>query len=317
MNLLLTGASGFLGRNFLAQAPRDRRIVAVYNRDMGFTEFVRHLNNPAITPVQCDLTDRAQVGAMVDCFGRDWECCLYLAATVDIPWSVREPRMDLMLNAGPLLNVLEPIRVDRFIYFSSGAVYDGLSGEVPPDARLSPTLPYAISKLACERYVEFHRQRRGNVGRSLIVRFFGAYGPHEAAHKIYTRLIRTFAVNHSSTYTIYGDGQNLIDAMYVDDAVEAIERIIRGDHWNTTINLAAGSPLTIETLVTRIAAALGLPSLDLRKEGLANESNSFWGSTAEMRTLYGFQPETSLENGIVKFRDFLTTQQAVSRRAGC
>jgi UDP-glucose 4-epimerase len=316
MNLLVTGASGFLGRNFLAQAPAGCRIVAIYNRDAGFTDFVSGLNNPAITPVQCDLTDRAQVGAMFDFTQRDWDCCLHLAATVDIPWSVREPRQELFYNAGGLLNVLELVRADRFIYFSSGAVYDGATGETRPDVPLNPTLPYAISKLACERYVEFHRQRRGNIARSLIVRFFGAYGPHEAAHKIYTRLIHTFAIERSNTYAIYGDGQNLIDAMYVDDAVDAVRRMIAGNHWNDVVNLAAGQPLTIEALVTRVAGALSVPSLNICKNGISNESNGFWGSTGEMRDFYGFEAKTPLDEGIVKFRDFLMAQQPAARRAG-
>jgi nucleoside-diphosphate-sugar epimerase len=318
MNLLVTGASGFLGRNLLAQAPPGCRITAVFNRDKGFIDFVSSLRNGGnIVPVQCDLTDRAHVGAMFDFVGSEWDCCLHLAATVDIPWSVREPRQDLMWNAGVLLNVLEFIRADRFIYFSSGAVYDGLNGEARPDARLSPTLPYAIAKLACERYVEFHRQRRGNIARSLIVRFFGAYGPYEAAHKVYTRLVQTFAIEGSDTYGLYGDGQNLIDAMYVDDAVEAVRRMIEGKHWNHTINLAAGSPMTIESLVTRAGAALGVPFPKICKQGVANEHNDFWGSTAEMRELYGFEAKTPIEEGIVRFRDFLVAKHTVAKRMGC
>ena len=95
-------------------------------------------------------------------------------------------------------------------------------------------------------------------------------------------------------YTIYGDGTNLIDAMFVDDAVDAIEAIIRGAHWNDTINLAGGSPVTVESLVRAVAEALELDSISIDKAGAANEKNDFWGSAGEMRELYGFAPRVTL-----------------------
>src|SRR6185312_253553 len=240
MNLLLTGASGFIGRNLLLRAPEGWRILALYRNSASFPAFISGLNNPNITAAQCDLDSPEQVARLFDQFGSDWESCLYLAAKVDIPWSVREPKQDLLLNTGPLLNLLEGLHAGRFIYFSSGAVYDGLTGEIHPHTPFSPTLPYAISKLACERYVEFFGARRSSLEKYLIVRFFGAYGPYEAPHKIYTRLIEAFAIQGKSSYKIYGDGRNLIDAMYVEDAVEAIRRMLVGDHWNDSVNLAAG-----------------------------------------------------------------------------
>ena len=308
MNLLLTGASGFLGRNVLLRAPADWRIVALYSQDQGFPSFVAGLQRPGITAVRCNLLADAEIAALVDQHGTDWDCCLYFAAKVDIPWSVRDPNGDLLANTVPLVNLLERVRVDRFVYLSSGAVYDGLKGEVTPAAPVAPTLPYAISKLACEQYVQFFRQRRTSIRNSLIVRFFGAYGPYEATHKIYTRLIRALAVERRDCYTIYGDGTNLIDAMFVADAVEAIEGIVRGDHWNRTVNLAGGNPVTVETLVRSAAEALELGSIRIEKVGVANEKNEFWGSARDMRELYGFVPRTTLVDGIRQLRDFLVAE---------
>lgn len=303
MDLLVTGASGFLGRNFILQAPSSYRILAIYCQDPEFAEFVRRAHRPNVVAARCDLTNEQEVAELFRKYGTDWNSCLYLAAKVDIPWSVRDPAQDLLVNTGALLNVLRCIRVGAFIYFSSGAVYDGLSGEVPPDSPLNPTLPYAISKLACERYVEFYRQRAMTIEKSLTVRFFGAYGPYEAQHKIYTRLIQAFGVERQRNYTIYGDGRNLIDAMYVDDAVAAMIRMIDGNHWNQAVNLAGGRPLPIEELVREVSQVLGMSGVRIDKQGLANESNRFWGSTREMRSFYGFEPKVSLAEGIVRFRD--------------
>lgn len=301
--LLLTGASGFLGKNLLLGAPPDWRILAVYRAESDFPEFVRSIGRDQVTPVRCDLADAADVERMFGRYGDRWDACVHLAAAVDIPWSVRDPSGDLRANVLPLLNLLERIHVGKFVYFSSGAVYDGLEGEVHPLVPVSPTLPYAISKLAAERYVACYAQRKRAIDSYLIVRFFGAYGPYEPPHKIYTRLIRAFDQEGRNEYTIYGDGKNLIDAMYIDDAVAAIRKMLAGSCVNEIVNLAAGQPLTIEMLVREVARVLGAGPIHIRKDGIANESNRFWGSTAEMRDLFGFLPGVSLASGILRFRE--------------
>jgi nucleoside-diphosphate-sugar epimerase len=93
--------------------------------------------------------------------------------------------------------------------------------------------------------------------------------------------------------------------MFIDDAVDAIQRILNGPHWNRTVNLAGGNPVTVETLVRDVAGALGMPSIELEKQGAANEKNEFWGSVRDMEHLYGFRPRTPLTEGISRFRDFL------------
>jgi nucleoside-diphosphate-sugar epimerase len=305
MNILLAGASGFMGRNFLLHAPEHHRIIAVYRRDAQFPEFVSKLRRPGVKAVSCDLGDPGQVGKLVRDLGSEWSCCVFLAAKVDIPWSVREPGNDCAANVFPLLNLLKEIRAERFIFFSSGAVYDGLQGEVNATAVIAPTLPYAISKAACERYVEFFHRRRGSIGNYLNVRFFGAYGPYEAPHKIYSRLVRAFAIEGKRSYELYGAGTNLIDALYVEDAVDALLRMVEGRHWNRAIDLAGGQPLTVETLARRVAAALGVSDPCITTSGVAHESNQFWGSLADARELFGFVPRTGLEAGVLKLRDFL------------
>src|SRR5215472_5436737 len=130
MNVLLTGASGFLGKNFILRSSSDLQILALYSTDVGFPEFVSRTKKSNVTAAHCDLKNPEQIAALLKKYGRDWDSCLHLAAKVDIPWSVREPKQDLLLNVGPLLNLLERLRVGKFVYFSSGAVYDGLRGEV-------------------------------------------------------------------------------------------------------------------------------------------------------------------------------------------
>ena len=149
MRLLITGASGFLGRNMLLALPRDWEIVAPYRPgNATLPEFVarHHLDHVRLLP--CDLTDAAQVAEAARQSGTAFDSCLYCASNTSIPDSVRDPVGDLTTNAIGLLNTLERWTCDHFIYLSSGAVYVGLEGVVNPRSPVSPGLPYAISKLA-------------------------------------------------------------------------------------------------------------------------------------------------------------------------
>jgi len=304
MRILLTGASGFVGRNVLLRAPVDWEIVALYSNDQSFPGFVSALNRPNFTACQVDLRSTQEITAAFARYGTDWDCCLYLAAKVDIPWSVQNPKDDLIFNTLSLLNLLETIKVDRFVYMSSGAVYDGLQGEVDSSCPVYPTLPYAISKLTSEEYVRTFCLRRKTIARHTIVRFFGAYGPYEASHKIYGRLVRRFGIERNSSYELYGDGSNLIDAMYIDDAVDAL-LLIANDPHDTTLDLAGGHPISIEELVRQAAQVFGITALRIQKSGIAHESNSFWGSTRGMYERYGYKTRVDLAEGLRRFRKFM------------
>ena len=77
-----------------------------------------------------------------------FDLCVYLAANGDPAVSSREPSFDLVSNTLTLLRLLERVSIGRMIYFSSGAVYDGLSGPVTPRTPVHPSLPYSVSNLA-------------------------------------------------------------------------------------------------------------------------------------------------------------------------
>src|SRR5262249_34044617 len=161
-----------------------------------------------------------------------------------------------------------------------GAVYDRQAGLVSRSTPAEPALPYAISKLAAERYVRFFAEH-GAVGHYLIVRFFGAYGPYEPKRKIYTRLVEAFAIRREKSFRVRGDGKNLIDAMFVSDAATAIVRMLRSDHWDTTVDLCTGSPLSIDELVCAAAKTFGVRGATIDHVGIVPEYIKFWASPNE------------------------------------
>src|SRR4029453_6016727 len=99
------------------------------------------------------------------------------------------------------------------------------AGLRPRAPRVGAPLPYAISKLASEEYIRFYADRRGAPANFINVRFFGAFGPYEPLRKITPRFL-TAVGRGDRDFTLRGDGRNLIDFMYVDDAVRGLLALV-------------------------------------------------------------------------------------------
>jgi len=305
MRFLLTGASGFIGRNFLLSIPKRWKTVAVYHRSKDFIPFLRQKGLRQVQPVRCDLTDEMRLKRQKTLTKGIFDACLYLAANGDPTLSVTDPMRDLQMTVFTLLHFLSHVKVKRLLYVSSGAVYDGNRGWVSPQTALNPHLPYAISHLAAEQYVKTFCLQRKNPREYLIVRFFGAYGPYEPPRKIYTKLVQAFSNGKCRSVTIRGNGKNLIDAMYVTDAVEGLLRAVRSPLKNTTLNLCSGHPISIEDLVQRAASVLGGNRIAIHKRGPTVEPIHFRASPRFQREHLHFIPKVSLEAGLQKLSIFL------------
>ncbi|HUQ26996.1 MAG TPA: NAD(P)-dependent oxidoreductase [Usitatibacter sp.] len=302
MKLLVTGASGFVGRNLLLALPRDWAVTATYNRDASFPGFVSARELAHVRPLRVDLGDAGAVSSL-DEKQRRYDACVYLAANGDPAHSEHAPAEDLRANAAAMVNVVNACRFGHLLFFSSGAVYDGLQGSVGPASALKPTLPYAISKWASERYV-MHAQKKGRIGTASVARFFGAYGPYEAERKIYGRLVRQFAFARSPGFTVRGDGRNLIDAMYIDDAVRGIRLILDRPGDTATFDFFSGRPLSLKDLVTQAAATFGLQA-QIEYAGEVPEYIEFRSGDRTMETRFGFKPSIELPDGLARLRDWM------------
>jgi UDP-glucose 4-epimerase len=305
MRVIVTGASGFIGRNVLLRAPRDWQITAVYHRTADLETFVADHGLARITPVRCDLTSQADVAALAKGVGGRADAVLYLAANGDPAASVERPRWDLESNTLALVNFLEHCPAAHVVYVSSGAVYDGLVGAVSPSSAVSPRLPYAIAKLAAEQYARFFAERRGAIGSYLNVRFFGAYGPYEPRRKITTRWMRA-AMDGQRQFTIRGDGENLIDFMYVDDAVEGLLTLTRAAGESGTVDFASGAPIRVNDVVRTMGRAFGV-DLDLVYERHSAEYIQFHTVDTAMADRFGVRPKIPFTEGVARLQRFLAS----------
>jgi UDP-glucose 4-epimerase len=311
MRLLLTGASGFIGRNVLLRAPRDWAIVAVAHRTPGLEAFVTERKLSHVRVIRCDLTDADAVRAHARDAGHI-DAALYLAANGDPAVSADRPRWDLESNTLAPVTFLEQWPVDHVVYLSSGAVYDGLVGEVSPSTPAAPRLPYGISKLAAEHYVRFFCERRDAPGSYVNVRFFGAYGPYEPARKITTRWLLALAAGQRE-FVLRGDGGNLIDFMHVDDAVDGLLRLVLARGTRATLDFASHAPMTVNAAVEAMARTRGV-EVTIRHEGQTEEYIQFRTSDRTMRDRFGFTPAIGFEDGLRKLTAFFDRERHAAGR---
>jgi nucleoside-diphosphate-sugar epimerase len=269
----------------------------------GLETFVKEQGLTNVRPVKCDLLDETRVMALSQSIGGRPDAMLYLAANGDPAASAERPRWDLESNTLALVTCLEHCPADHVVYVSSGAVYDGLLGPVSPTTAVSPRLPYAISKLASEQYLRFFAERRATVQSYVNVRFFGAYGPYEAPRKITTRWLQAMAAGQRE-FVVRGDGENLIDFMYVDDAVEGFLALVKAPGTCATVDFASGTPVSVNHVVRTMAKTLGV-EVTVRHEGTVPEYIEFRSVDTTMRDGFGVKPARSFEDGLGQLREFL------------
>jgi len=306
--VIVTGASGFIGKNLILNLPEDWETVALYNRSVDFPDFVSSHAVENCIPAKCDLTDHQAVINTAKRVGKDFDICIYLAANGNPSLSVGNPKNDLQTNAIGLIYFIENFSIQRFIYMSSGAVYDGLQGDVSPETAVQPKLPYAISKLASEQYLRFFSDKEC-IDEYVILRFFGAYGPFEPSRKIYTRLVNAFFFEGKNSFTVRGDGQNYIDAMFVDDAIDCLLRVVQGNVKNKTFDFCMGFPITIDGLIRIAASTFGKLDIRIEHVGRTTEPIRFMAIQMILHQPFSFISVTGLPEGLLKLRDHLANER--------
>ena len=304
MRLLIAGGSGFIGKNILLKTPHDWECVGTYNNSKEFPNFLKSNGLSRVNSVNVDMKDPLSVQNTFKRIGKEFDLCIYVLGNSDIGLASREPLIDVESNIHPLLNLLQAIRVGKFVFMSSGAVYEGHRGLVDPSLAVTPTNPYAVDKLSSELFIRFYRDSKKHIDSFVNIRFFGAYGPMEPTRKIFTNLIKSFEINQEDTYKIMGNGKNFIDAMYIDDAVEALLKITTSDKGNLTIDLCFGQPLTINELVLEVGRILGR-EVEIKHEGATAEYTTFFASPKAAETLFNFRPKNHLREGILRFAAYL------------
>ncbi|HEX4464103.1 MAG TPA: NAD-dependent epimerase/dehydratase family protein [Solirubrobacterales bacterium] len=257
MRALVTGGAGFIGSNLTdALLARGDEAIIVDDLSTGRRENIERALANGATLVEADIRDRA---AIEEIAGRERpEAIFHLAAQIDVRKSIADPAFDASINVGGTANVLEAARAAevRRVVFSStgGAIYGEGDGQELPlgeDAPLAPEAPYGQSKFAGEGYLSLYERLYGL--SSVPLRLGNVYGPRQdPLGEAGVVAIFCGRLREGKQPTVFGDGKQTRDYIYVGDVVSAMLAAAEAET-SGPINIGTG----IETDVLELVSALG------------------------------------------------------------
>jgi UDP-glucose 4-epimerase len=231
------------------------------------------------------------------------DCVFHLAARVSTQESILYPREYNDVNVGGTVCLAEAIRdagVTRVVFTSSATVYGSQPRQpVGENNWPSPTVPYAVSKLAAELYLFALGELNGI--ETIVLRIFNAYGPGQRIPPAHAPVVASFTKNVLSraSVVVHGDGSQTRDFVYVDDVVEAlVAAATAAGVGGSIINIGSGE----ETSINGLIATLG--QVTRRQPDVIynpQESGGIARLVADLtraRQLLGYQPRVSLTEGL-------------------
>jgi UDP-glucose 4-epimerase len=249
MRVLVTGGAGFIGRHISDHFQNRAEVRVLDNLRSGFEGNVSSLQCQLIVG---SILDRNLVREAM----KGVDIVFHLAAMVSVQESVQKPTECAEINVGGTAIVLEEAaraRVKKLVFSSSSAIY-GDNPIVPKIESMpaGPKSPYATSRYEGERYCRSFTDE-GRLA-TVCLRYFNVFGPYQDPRSEYAAAVPAFIEKaiRNEPITIFGDGRQTRDFIYVKDVVEANVFFALKSHATGVFNVAWGRPITINDLALTI-----------------------------------------------------------------
>lgn len=256
MRVLVTGGAGFIGSHLTdALMTRGDDVAVVDDLSSGRLERL----DPGVTLHKLSIADAAALTGVAEAFRPELIC--HLAAQIDVVASVAQPSADAQVNVLGTVNVLEAARRvgARVAFASSGGALYGRDAPIPSleDVLPLPESPYGVAKYCAEGYIGLYNRLHGT--RHCVLRLANVYGPRQdpSGDAGVVTIFCASALKEEEP-TIYGDGSQTRDYVYVGDTVRAF--LAAADSRRPgTWNVGAGTEVSVLDLVGIIASIAGHP----------------------------------------------------------
>ena len=319
MKILITGVAGFIGYHLAKRLVLEN--IQVYGIDNLNKYYDVNLKKDRLAQLNAfekftfqliDLSDRP---AMVQLFQtQDFDCVVNLAAQAGVRYSINNPHTYVDSNLTGFVNLLEGCRhskVKHLVFASSSSVY-GANKKIPfsvDDEVNHPISLYAATKKANEliAYTYSHLYDIPITG----LRFFTVYGPWGRPDMAYFKFVK--AIEQGNPIDVYNFGNMQRDFTYIDDVIEGIVRVMNKPPIPTAdefgqiaasyklYNIGNNNPVSLSRFIEVIEQALGK---DAQKNFLPIQPGDVpitYADVDELMRDVGFKPDTSIEQGIIKF----------------
>ena len=315
---LVTGGLGFIGSNValtLATAGAEVTVVDALVPTHGGDR--RNLDG-AEGPIAVIEADVGDAGAVRDA-AAEAEIVFNLAGQVSHVDSMARPRFDLEVNAASQLGFLEILRElgsEAVVVYTSTRQIFGHPRYLPVDEEhpVSPVDVNGISKWAAEQLHLLYAELYGIRGSS--VRLTNVYGPRQRLRDDLQGFLPIFVRRAlaGEPITVFGDGAQERDCLYVDDVVECLLLTARSaEAPGEVFNVGNDEHLSLRTIAEAIVAAAGsgsVESVPWPHDRDAIDIGSYFGDSSKAKRLLGWEPRTSFDEGIAKTIEFYRSNRS-------
>jgi UDP-glucose 4-epimerase len=302
MRVLVTGGAGFIGSHIVEHFQGKAHVRVLDNLRSGYKENIDALD---VEFNEGSVTDRASVKQGV----KDVDYIFHLAAMISVPESMDKPIECVEINTQGTLNVLQEAAaagVQKLCFSSSAANY----GDNPTVPKLEtmipePKSPYAVTKLDGEYYCKMFSDEGWL--QTACMRYFNVFGPRQDPGSAYAAAIPIFIHKaiRNEPITIFGDGEQTRDFIYVKDIVAANVYLAENADLTGVFNVAYGKRQTINDIAQKI---IQLTNSTSKIEYASPRAGDVKHSQASIDKIMqaGFTPGASFDEGLTKTIEYFS-----------
>ena len=297
---LITGGCGFIGSHIAEALVADGVKIRVFdNFSSGKLENLKGFGSE-IEVIRGDVCDPAELSAAM----KGVSYVFHEAALVSVAVSVEQPIDNDSINIRGTLNVLQAARaagVKRVVFATSAAVY-GNNPVLPKreDMLPEPASPYALGKLTGEYYLKLFSSLYGV--ETVALRYFNVFGPRQDGKSMYSGVISRFTddLRAGRTPTIFGDGEQTRDFVYVKDVVQANLLAMRSKNVGRgeVFNVATGKTVSLLQLLDTLKKISGSQVVPQFMDARPGDIKHSLADISKIRATLGYAPKFGLEEGL-------------------
>jgi nucleoside-diphosphate-sugar epimerase len=301
MKYIVTGGAGFIGSHIVEElAQRRHEVVVLDNLFSGkMANIAPSLKREHVTFVQGSITDLPLLKKTFQ--GVDG--IFHQAAITSVPGSIKNPVATNEANVTGTLNVLiaaQHCGVKKVVFASSSSVYgDTPAGPQQEEMPPNPKSPYAVSKLTGEYYMRVFAELHDI--QTVSLRYFNVFGPRQDPTSEYAAVIPKFITRilKNESPTIFGDGEQTRDFIYVKDVVAANIRAMNSNE-RGIFNIAGGKSVSINELASLILAIIGENIKPVYENPRSGEIRHSYADIHLAEKAFLFKPEYSLKRALTE-----------------